>query len=76
MGYLGSRELGVHCRIEAKGIPRLMVELQAEKEASPECGVECRRQAECFPKGAREEMDYLICVNMLRGGEVCWGLWS
>lgn len=49
---LGSRKLGTHCRIEVKGIPRLTVELQVEKEARPEWSMECRHQVKCLQKGS------------------------
>lgn len=50
---LGSRKLGTHCRIEVKGIPRLTVKLQVEKEASPEWSMECTHQVECLQNGSR-----------------------
>lgn len=46
--------MGIHCRIEANGIPRLTVVLQAVKEASPEWTMEWRHQEECLQKGERE----------------------
>ena len=58
--YLESGKLGTLCRLEMKGIPRLIVELQVEKEASPEWSKECRHGISSKGQWKREQISWCV----------------
>lgn len=60
----------MHCRMEAKGIPRLIAELQDEKEASPECSTECRLRWNVSKRETEGDRLFDMCEHVERRGRV------